>query len=222
MSVPLPSITSTEVPGRRATVRANSAIHSTLIDARTTPRSEPSTGDRERGHESGRVLHAVDQVVAEHELVRPKGLLKIGPVGYVEPDRARIGRAGEAAVGSGNAKPANPGNVCGQLGERTVAVRRIERHPLMSTSEDAEEGARGIDDLALRRFAAARQIDQLRAHQFGPLGAGALEAVHTFEHERNDGEEGEDDQSGADAEDRLMTPRPLRRCVARRCLDVPH
>ena len=159
MSVPLPSITSTEVPGRRATVRANSAIHSTLIDARTTPRSEPSTGDRERGHESGRVLHAVDQVVAEHELVRPKGLLKIGPVGYVEPDRARIGRAGEAAVGSGNAKPANAGNVCSQLGERTVAVRRIERHPLMSTSEDAEEGARGIDDLALRRFAAARQID---------------------------------------------------------------
>jgi len=105
------------------------------------------------------VLHAVDQVVAEHELVRPKGLLKIGPVGYVEPDRARIGRAGEAAVGSGNAKPANPGNVCGQLGKRTVAVRRIERHPLMSTSEDAEEGARGIDDLTLRRFAAARQID---------------------------------------------------------------
>jgi hypothetical protein len=116
-------------------------------------------GDGERGHESGRVLHAVDQVVAEHELVRPKGLLKIGPVGYVEPDRARIGRAGEAAVGSGNAKPANRGNVCSQLGERTVAVRRIERHPLMSTSEDAEEGARGIDDLALRRFAAARQID---------------------------------------------------------------
>ncbi len=75
----------------------------------------------------------------------------------------------------------------------------------MSTSEDAEEGARGIDDLALRRFAAARQIDQLRAHQLGALAAGALEAVHALEHERNDGEEGEHDQSGADAEDRLLT-----------------
>jgi hypothetical protein len=29
----------------------------------------------------------------------------------------------------------------------------------MSTGENAEEGAHGIDDLALRRFAAARQID---------------------------------------------------------------
>jgi hypothetical protein len=29
--------------------------------------------------------------------------------------------------------------------------------------------------------------------------------VHALEHERNDGEEGEHDQSGADAEDRLLT-----------------
>jgi hypothetical protein len=43
MSVPPPSITSTDVPGRRATVRANSPIHCILIDARTTPRSEPSS-----------------------------------------------------------------------------------------------------------------------------------------------------------------------------------
>ena len=37
------------------------------------------------------------------------------------------------------------------------------------------------------------------------VAAGALEAVHALEHERNDGEEGEHDQSGADAEDRLLT-----------------
>src|SRR5215472_14179914 len=56
------------------------------------------------------------------------------------------------------------------------------------------------------KITAARQIDQLRAHQLDTLGAGALEAVHGLEHERNDGRESKHDQSGADAEDRLMTP----------------
>jgi hypothetical protein len=72
------------------------------------------------------------------------------------------------------------------------------------------------------KITAARQIDQLRAHQLDTLGAGALEAVHGLEHERNDGRESEHDQSGADAEDRLMTPRTFRRCVARLCLNLKH
>ena len=50
------------------------------------------------------------------------------------------------------------------------------------------------------KITAARQIDQLRAHQLDTLGAGALEAVHGLEHERNDGRESKHDQSGADAE----------------------
>ena len=69
------------------------------------------------------------------------------------------------------------------------------------------------------KITAARQIDQLRAHQ---LRSGALDAVQGLEHERNDGKESEHDQSGADAKDRLMTPRTFRRCVARLCLNLKH
>ena len=42
-SVPLPSISSTEAPERCAAVAARSPIHCRLIDARTTPLTEPSS-----------------------------------------------------------------------------------------------------------------------------------------------------------------------------------
>ena len=88
-----------------------------------------------------------------------------------------------------------------------IAVGRIERHFGVDARHDLEHGAHGINDLALRLDAAAGQIDHFGVGEFGALGAGSFESAHALDHQRRDRQQRNNDQPGADAENRLVAPR---------------
>ena len=104
-----------------------------------------------------------------------------------------------------------------------IAVGLIGRHPRVDARHDLEQGAHGIDDLALCLDPALRQIDDLAAGQFGVLGAGLLEAAHALEHQRSERQKGDNDQSRTNAKDRLVGPRamPWQTLLERRTSSIP-
>jgi hypothetical protein len=148
-----------------------------LIAARTTPLIEPSSVAAGKA-----AIDAVDQVVAEGEIARAHRLGKIGTVGDVQPDGARVGRANDLAVSPGDAKTAKPRNVAGQIGEHMTAIGRVERGPGVDAGDDLQQGTHGISDLALRFGTAACHIDHLSVGVLGAFGASSFEAAHALEH----------------------------------------
>ena len=93
---------------------------------------------REGGNQAGHAVDAVDQVVAEREIARAHRLGKIGTVGDVQPNGARVGRTNNSAVSPGDAETAKPWNVAGQIGEHMTAVGRVERGPGVDAGDDLE------------------------------------------------------------------------------------
>jgi hypothetical protein len=85
-----------------------------------------------------------------------------------------------------------------------AAVVTIDWHFRIDARHNLEHGAHGINDLALRSGAAARQINHLGVGEFGTVGAGSFQATHAFDHQRGDRQQGDNDEPGADAEDSLL------------------
>jgi hypothetical protein len=154
--------------------------------------------------------------------MRAQRILEIRAVRHVQSHGARVSLAFDPAIASSDVHPGKPRNIACQVGECLIAIGLIGRHPRVDARHDLEQGAHGIDDLALRLGPASCQIDDLAAGQFGVLGAGLFEAAHALEHQRGERQKRDNDQSRANAEDRLVAPRCLARCLGRLCWNVGH
>ena len=172
-----------------------------------------------RGDEARPLMNPVDQVIAQREVTGMQRILKMRTIGHVQSDHVGLGRACDAAVGSGDRQAADPGHVAGERGQVLIAVRRLGRHLGIGAGDDLQERAHGIDDLALRFRAATRQIDHFGAGAVDTMAAGQFQSVNAVEHQRRDGQKREHEQAGADAQNRLAPPR---RRLARLCLIVQH
>ncbi len=83
----------------------------------------------------------------------------------------------------------------------------LERHLGVDPRYDLKQRANRIDDFALRFDTAAGEIDHLGIGAFGAIGAGVFKPVDALEHQRSDCEDRENDQPGANAQNRLVPPR---------------
>ena len=124
-----------------------------------------------------------------------KRVLKISAVRNVQSDGTRIGRTFYSAVSAGDVDAVEPRDISGQFGKRPIAVGRIERHFRVDARDDLEQGPHGIDDLALRLGATARQIGHSGESEFDTFAAGSFKTAHALEHERGNRQE-EQQRSG--------------------------
>ena len=168
----------------------------------------------------------VDEIVAQGEVARVQGILEIGAVGDVQADHRRIARAPHSAVVSRDRQHAHPWDVAGKIVQDLIAVRCIERHFRIDTRGYAQQSARRIDDFTLGCDAATGKIDDLVAGERRAFDTSSFQAADAFDHERGDRQQGDDNQPGSDAENRLIAPllrgRHLPQRLGRLCLNIRH
>jgi hypothetical protein len=190
--------------------------------------------DRKNRHHSGSAADPADQIIAQRKITRAQSILKIRSIGHIQSLRGRIAGALDTAIDAGDGEPADPRHTAGQILECLVAVGRLERRFGVKARRNAEQGAGRIDDLALRRDAAARLVNDLSAGELSAFDAGTFEAADAFDHQRSDCDKGDDNQPGANAEEKPVTTwgrrrrlgQYLQQCLRyrfwRRCVNFRH
>ena len=117
-----------------------------------------------------------------------------------------VASASHLAIASDDRQHAHPRNVARQIAEDLIALRRVERHFRVDTRRNAQQSTRRIDHLALRGNTATSEIDDLAAGNRGAFDAGSFQPAYAFDHQGSNRQQGDDDQPGADAENRLVAP----------------
>ena len=115
--------------------------------------------------------------------------------------------------GADDGDASDPRHVGNEIRQKDVALLALGDHRDVAARQHLDEGANRIDHLALRVCAAPRQIDGLGVGLLDVFEARDFEPVHPLEHQRHDRDQGEHDEAGADAEDRLVPAR----CLVRFC-----
>ena len=166
------------MPGRCAALAASSPIQ-LQIDRGHDDRADARRPSLMTGKVATSARHTavpLDQIIAEREIVRMQARLKIRAVGNVQSDdRGSLAHFTRPSIAD-DGEHADPRHVAGEIAQDPIAVRLLERHFRVDARRHAEQSARRFDDLALRRDAAAREIDDLVAGDLGALERGRVPA----------------------------------------------
>ena len=210
-TVPVPPMSSTFDPGLRSSELMKALIHCRSTDA--TIDGVDRVVDRLcriGGDERGRLRDPSHQIIADDEFAGPDRFVIMRPVRHVETERRRQRRAFDAPVGADDRHAFDPGHVGRKVGQIEIAGLAARQHGDIGPRHDLQHGAHRGHDFTLGVGAAFGEVEDFGGGMVDALGAAGFHQPHAVEHQRHHRQEGEDDETRANAEDRLAP----RRCAS--------
>src|SRR5262249_12118712 len=99
-----------------------------------------------------------------------------------------------------NGETLDPWDVSGEIGEHAGTVLAGRRECDIGARDDLQQRFGGVDDLDLSVGAALGEGDGLRVRELNAFAPRGLQNAHTIEHERDDGEQGDQNESPTNAQ----------------------